>query len=127
MKLKSRLKNGKFYVWKEKFAVLKAKKPFPNSFAVIKDKKETTAVIKQSEIGNNKNIIRISKNWKIITFDMLLPLDSVGFLATISKALAEEGISIFVVSAYSTDHILVKEKDVKKAINKLKNIGFALR
>jgi len=47
----------------------------------------------------------------------------VGFLARVSGALAEEGISIFVISSYSTDHILVKEKDVLKAIRKLEELG----
>lgn len=54
---------------------------------------------------------------------MVLPFGLVGFLAKISKTLADENISIFVISAFSTDHILVKEKNLKKAISKLKNLG----
>jgi len=37
--------------------------------------------------------------------------------------LADENISIFVVSAYSTDHILVKEKNLTRAEEKLKELG----
>ena len=58
------------------------------------------------------------------TFDMVLPLDYVGFMAKISKALAECGISIFVISAYSTDHILVKEEDLSSALAALGKLGF---
>jgi hypothetical protein len=54
---------------------------------------------------------------------MVLPFGLVGFLATVSKALADEGISIYVISAYSTDHILIKEKDILKAKKKLKKLG----
>ena len=127
MRLENYLKKGKFYVWKEKFAIVKSRKPISNAFAVIKDKNEITAVIEKSEIKSTKDIIRINKNWKIITFDIILPFGLVGFLSKISKILADENISIFVVSAYSTDHILVKEKDINKAIKKLRSIGLTFK
>ena len=128
MKLENYLNNGKFYIWKGKFAIVKSRKPLPDSFAVIKDKNEITAIIGQSEINKNKkHIIKIDKNWKIITFDMILPFGLVGFLAKISKILADEKISIFVISAYSTDHILIKEKDSSKAINRSKSIGLKIK
>ncbi|HIG96879.1 MAG TPA: ACT domain-containing protein [Candidatus Aenigmarchaeota archaeon] len=116
-------KNGKFYVWKEVFAVVKSKKPLADAFAVIQDKNETTVIIDQSKII--EDVIEIEKDWKILTFEMVLPFGLVGFLAAISGALADEGISIFVMSAYSTDHILVKEKDLPKAISKLKTLGLS--
>jgi hypothetical protein len=58
---------------------------------------------------------------------MTLPFNLVGFLAEISKALADENISVFVISAYSTDHILVKKRDLVKAIKKLKELGFEIK
>ena len=54
---------------------------------------------------------------------MVLPFGLVGFMAKVSQAFADEKISIFAISAYSTDHVLVKEKDLNKAIKKLKNLG----
>ncbi len=68
-------------------------------------------------------IIEIEKGWKILTFDMVLPFWLVGFLAKVSKVLADEKIPIFAISAYSTDHILVKEKDLARAGEKLKELG----
>jgi hypothetical protein len=124
-KLEDYFKNGKAYVWKEKYAVVKSKKPLPNAFAFVKDKNEITMVIDQNKIIN-KDIIEIERDWKIITFDMTLPFNLVGFLAEISKALADENISVFVISAYSTDHILVKEKELPKAIDKLEKLGFTV-
>jgi len=124
MQLKHYFNDGKIFVWKETFAIVKSKKVLPNSFAAIKDKDEITCVIGQSKIKNNKGIIEANKDWKILTFDMVLPFELVGFLAKISKILAGENISIFVISSFSTDHILVKKKNLKKAINKLKNVGF---
>jgi uncharacterized protein len=54
---------------------------------------------------------------------MVLPFELVGFLAKVSQVLADEKISIFAISAYSTDHILVKKKDLEKAIKKLESLG----
>ena len=130
MKLKDYFKKGKFYIWKEKFAIVKSKKPLTDAFAVIKDKNEITVVIDQSKIKGkrtpSKNIIKIDEDWRLLTFDFVLPFNLVGFIAKISKVLADADISIFVTSAFSTDHILVKNKNLKKTINKLKSLGFKI-
>jgi len=122
MELQDYFKNGKVYVWKETFAVIKSKKTYSDAFANIIDKNEITIIIDQSKYNEN-DVIEIEKDWKILTFDMVLPFGLVGFLAKVSQALVDEKISIFAISAYSTDHILVKEKDLAKAIKKLENLG----
>jgi len=122
MDLENYFKNGKVYIWKEAFAIIKSKKPYLNAFANIIDKNETTVIIEQSKY-DDKDIIGIEKDWKILTFDMVLPFGLVGFLAKVSKVLADEKIPIFVISAYSTDHILVKENDLARAEEKLKELG----
>ena len=122
MDLENYFKNGKVYVWEEIFAIIKSKKPYPNAFANIIDKNETTVIIEQSKY-NDEDVVEIEKDWKIITFDMVLPFGLVGFLAKISKVLADEKISIFAISAYHTDHVLVKEKDLVRAEEKLKELG----
>ncbi|MBI5046832.1 ACT domain-containing protein [Candidatus Micrarchaeota archaeon] len=101
------LKNGTFYIWKEDFAVVQSKH-VQDAFAIIHDKNPITLVIDQTKI-HEENIIKIEREWKLITFDMVLPFELVGFFAAVSQALAEETISIFAISAFSTDHILVKK------------------
>ncbi|GAH05008.1 unnamed protein product [marine sediment metagenome] len=93
-----------------------------SAFANIIDKNETTVIIEQSKY-DDENVIEIEKDWKILTFDMVLPFELVGFLAKVSKVLADEKIPIFAISAYSTDHILVKEKNLTRAEKKLKELG----
>ena len=122
MDLENYFKNGKVYVWKETFAIIKSKKIYPNAFANIINKNETTVIIEQSKY-NDENVKEIEKDWKILTFDMVLPFGLVGFLAKVSKVLADENIPIFAISAYSTDHILVKEKNLARAEKKLKELG----
>lgn len=122
MKPEDYIKNGIVYIWKESFAVIKSKRIYPGAFANITDKNEITVIIAQTTY-NEDDVIEIEKDWKILTFDMILPFGLVGFFAEISKALADEGIGIITVSAFSTDHILVKENDLQKAKRKLESLG----
>ncbi len=126
MKPSDFLKNGRVYVWKERFAVIKAKKPYPNAFANITDKNETTVIIEETKY-KDEDVIAIEKGWKLLTFDMTLPFRLTGFMAAVSKVLADAKISIFAISAYSTDHILVKEKDLPKAKAQLEKLGCVVK
>lgn len=115
-------KNLKIKIHKENFAIIKSKKIYENAFANIRYNNEITVIIDESKI-NKDDIISIKKNWKIISFDAVLDFNLVGFIAAISEVLSKANISIFVVSSFSTDHILVKKKDLNKAINELKKLG----
>jgi uncharacterized protein len=102
------------------YAVIKYNKIISRAFANIQDTDETTVIIKASEIP--KDAIDIEKTWKIIKFDTILDFSLVGFLAKVSSALAKEKISIFAISAYSTDYILVKKENLDKSKNILEKL-----
>jgi hypothetical protein len=125
MRLDEYFKDGKAHVWAGTFAVLKSNRVYPGAFANIQDKNEITVIIEESQY-RSEDALEVEPGWKIITFDMVLPFGLVGFLARISGELAETGISIFAVSAYSTDHVLVKEKDLLKAISRLRGLGLTI-
>jgi len=80
----------------------------PESFAIVKC---NTAVIK--ELTKLDNVIECEKGFRLLTFDITLPFDTVGF---ISSALANANL---VFSSYSTDHILVRENYVERAVDVL--------
>ncbi|MFC1685830.1 ACT domain-containing protein [Nanoarchaeota archaeon] len=107
----------------EKFAIVKAKGLVKGAFANIDDGREITVILDQKKM-KKKEMINSQKNYRLITFDMVLPFSMVGFIAKIADKLAKVKIPIFVISAYSTDHILVKEKNLKKALFQLKKLGF---
>ncbi len=113
---------NKVYIWKERFAIIKAGKPHPGAFANIMDG-GITVIIEQAK-SSEVEALEIEAGWKLLTFDMVLPFNLVGFLARVSGALAKKGVSIFAISAYSTDHILVKETDLEKAKEALEELGF---
>lgn len=92
-------------------------------FAIIKDKKEVTVIAKE---GTNLKPILEEKFFRLITFDNTLSFDLSGFLSHISTLLANEKISIFAISAYSNDHVLIKEKDLSNAKQALKRDGIEM-
>jgi hypothetical protein len=116
----------KFSVDENRYLIAKLKeipKFSDKIFAIIKDKNEITAIFRE---GANLQTVSEEKFFKLITFDVKLPFDLTGFLSYVSTLLANENIPIFAISAYSTDHILVKEEYLDKAIKVLKKDGMVL-
>jgi len=123
LNLKNFLKNGKVYVWEGTYAMVKAERPCRGAAAVIRDRNEITCLLEESRL-RPVGLLAVDAGWKVITFDMILPFGLIGFLARVSGALAKAGISICALSAYSTDHILVKTKDLEKALACMEQLGF---
>lgn len=65
--------------------------------------------------------IKREDNWKAFQIQGVLDFSLVGILAKISSILAENNISIFAVSTYNTDYVLVKEQVCTKAVEVLRN------
>jgi len=116
------LSEGTVRVREDSFAVIKATEPDPEAFATVSDGTETTVIAADGEY-NEDHVIELEKGWRLLTFEMVLPFELVGFLAEVATILAEEGISIMAVSAFSTDHILVKSDDLEAAIAQLSELG----
>jgi len=55
-----------------------------------------------------------------------LPLDLVGILAAIADPLAAAGMSIFAISTYDTDYVLVKARELERALEVLRRAGHQL-
>jgi len=60
--------------------------------------------------------------YRLLTFDIVLDLSIVGFLSVVSTVLAEEGVSIFALSTYLRDHIMVKKEDSRRAVTALRSL-----
>ena len=81
-------------------------------FFIAKTYEETSLVLPQSV-----NILsdEVEKDWQAL--EVVGPLDFTltGILSKISTILADEKISIFAISTFDTDYILVKSKNVSLA------------
>ncbi len=71
--------------------------------------------------------IECDNEWKGFRIEGILDFSLIGILAKISSVLAENGISIFAVSTYNTDYILLKSDKFDKAIEILKNSNYIFK
>ena len=69
---------------------------------------------------------QISRGWKGFRIEGVLDFSLVGILARLSGLLAENGVSIFAVSTFNTDYILVKEEDFTRAAEILATSGYTV-
>jgi hypothetical protein len=116
----------KFSVDNDRFVIAKLRevpKFSAKIFSIIRDKNEVTVIAKD---GFQLSAISEERFFKLITFDVTLPFDLTDFLSHISTLLANKNIPTLAISAFSTDHIFVKEKYLDIAIEVLKKDGMTI-
>jgi hypothetical protein len=95
--------------------------------AVLADKDEVTLILPAdllAEFASRLPDHTVSKSaYRLITFDVELDMTMVGFMARVSTALADAGVSIIPIAAYTRDHILVAEAQFETAMSTLKQLG----
>jgi len=116
------LKNCKVKVWPGIYSVVKARYIPQHYVAVIRDFNETTVITEPNNIPSDC-VIQEEPDWKILTFELELPFELVGFLSVVTKHLAEAAIPVFVLSSFSTDHIMVKLVKLEETLGVLHKIG----
>lgn len=72
------------------------------------------------------NVIQRDDGWKAFRIQGVLDFSLIGILAKIAAALADNGISIFAVSTYNTDYVLMKKENYQKALDVLKALGYMI-
>lgn len=87
-------------------------------FSITKTSDELSIVCAEEYIPSE---IKCEKDWRILKIQGPLDFSLIGILSSISTILAQNGISIFAISTYDTDYILVKSKDIDNAIEALTN------
>ncbi len=91
-------------------------------FMIFKDKFETTLLLDEIDFDKIRYSILNAKtqgNFRLLTFDIELDFNVIGFLAEVTKILAEAAIPIVALSAFSRDHLLIKQTDLAKALKVL--------
>jgi hypothetical protein len=70
---------------------------------------------------------RVESGWRALTIVGPLEFSMVGVIAALASALAGAGLSVFVISTFDTDHILVKMDTLGQAIATLRGIDVVVR
>lgn len=94
---------------------------YQGDFISITKTQEELSIVCQTK--NVPEEIVCVKNWRALKIVAELDFALVGILAAISTTLAQAGISIFAISTYNTDYILVQEKHLALALQTLLKAG----
>lgn len=125
--LKKIIENSSFVLHQGRFVYTKVKTapPIDNHFLVSKDDDEITVVTKEENLVSLELIEKNKDYYSLIELKVSIPFYSVGFLATVSSAIANKGMNILIVSTYSKDYILVREEHKNNAVQTLIELGFS--
>jgi hypothetical protein len=93
-------------------------------FSVTRTADELSLVCCQNSVPEGT---RCERDWRCLRIAGTIPLSVVGVVAGLTTALAASGISVFVVSTFDTDYLLVKERDWEAALEALGGRGYLVR
>jgi len=71
--------------------------------------------------------LAVEPGWRAFRIAGALGFGLVGIIAGIAGVLAAAGISLFVVSTYDTDYVLLKANDFSRGLAELQKVGYAVR
>ena len=93
-----------------------------SSFMLLKDEHEVTLLLDEEDWQTMRHAVRdarVEGDFRLLTFDIELDWDVVGFLARVTEILADAGISCGALSSFSRDHLLVKQDDLGRTLRVL--------
>ena len=107
-----------------RYAYIKALSlPEGDHFLISRDEDEITVVTAEE----NMSLVQYKEkvDWfKLVEIRVSKPFIAKGFLAKITKTVADQDLNVLVVSTFSKDYILVKEETYKIALKALEKEGF---
>ena len=91
-------------------------------FMIFKDRFEVTLVLDDADLRNMRpglSDAQVANGYRLLTFETVLDMSVVGFMAEVSRILAEAGVPILPISAFSRDHLLIRQTDLAAALKAL--------
>ena len=98
-----------------------SRRPF---WSVTRTGEELSIVLPEENVPGDW---KAEKGWCCLKVHGPLDFSLTGILASLATPLAEAGISIFAISTYDTDYVLVRDKDLARAKNVLAECGHVFR
>jgi hypothetical protein len=88
--------------------------------AIVRTPKEMSIVCLECIIPDN---MIAECGWRVLKVEGPLEFSMVGVFASLALPLSQAGVSIFVLSTYDTDYLMVKEDALSKALISLREAG----
>ena len=71
--------------------------------------------------------VRTERDWRCLKLAGPIPFTTVGVLASLVTPLADAGVSVFAISTFDTDYLLVKEETFERAVAALRQAGHTVQ
>lgn len=120
--MKLEILDNKLKVVKLKTSATLPEAVFEQKFYSITKTDEELSIVVNEDVEIQSDIIEY--NWRAIRIVGTLDFSLIGILSKISTILAQAEISIFAISTYNTDYILIKDDKLLKAKAILKDNGY---
>jgi hypothetical protein len=88
--------------------------------SITRTPEELSVVCRQDAVPEG---VPCERGWCCLRVAGTLPFASVGILASLTAPLAHAGVSVFAISTYDTDYLLVKAEDLVKTCDALRSAG----
>lgn len=121
------IKNSAVKVQKGRYAVLRLNSLPENSdwWFLMKDDDEISAVVREEAIDAFD--YEDSQKWfRLIEIVVSVPFFAVGFIASVTTAIARQGQNVLVVSTFSKDNFLVRDESLHSVVYALTTLGFEI-
>jgi hypothetical protein len=69
---------------------------------------------------------RVEDGWRALKLEGPIPFEEVGVLSALAGVVAGAGLSLFALSTFDTDYLLVKEGDLAATVDALRGGGFSV-
>ncbi len=92
-------------------------------FMVACDTEEVTVIAEEAQLPALE-ALEVEGNYRLVEISVVAPFQGVGLLAAVSRALADAGISVLIVSTYSKDYLLLKDESAARGLQALASAGF---
>jgi hypothetical protein len=89
-------------------------------FAMVKTDAELAVVCEQGQLPPGA---RAERDRRLLRVDSVLTFALTGILSSLVVPLAEAAISVFAVSSYDTDYILIADREIEQAVLVLEAVG----
>jgi hypothetical protein len=93
-------------------------------FSITRAADELSVVCPQNLVPDG---VRCERGWRCLRVAGTLDFSMIGVVASLVAPLAKAGVSVFVVSTFDTDYLLMKECDLERASATLRATGHQVK
>jgi hypothetical protein len=88
--------------------------------SVTRTKEELAVVCEEAAVPEG---VTANRGWRMLKVHGPIPFEETGVLSAIAAPIASAGLSIFAISTFDTDYVLVKEEAIEAALLALRGAG----